>query len=215
MKYKLIAVFLSVVFVIGFGVINGGAALAETNQLSNSSTSVNSDELEKAAQTLEKYVVVADNGTIQLLSDYTVAKVDPEYVESIITWMDQLNEAVKAGDISIDKDLTVTAKDESILQVTSGGISGIKYYWWGFKIYLNHSATNRVASALAAGASAATIASIISGALPTPPTAISSTIVKAAAFIMGFGASYIVAKDKGKGVYIRITGSIPTGVFSQ
>lgn len=174
-------------------------------------------EFDYTVSELKKYVVISSDNTLKLDENYKNENLKEEYVQYIETWISELNDMIKSGEVKVDSNLNVTYTDDSnLMTFSSSGQNGIKLYWWGFKLYMNNSLSKKVVSALAAGATAAEITELISDFIPTPPTRLAGAILKASKWLLASGAGVIAYKNKGKGVYIRfVWPMIPTGVFSQ
>lgn len=97
----------------------------------------------------------------------------------------------------------------------SAGKSGINYYWWGYKVYLDSNQTRQIRNALLAGATTAGIVHQFSPWFSAPTAVIKAISGAIAAGGTGL-AGIIASNDNGRGIWIRVTGyAIYTGVGPQ
>lgn len=91
-------------------------------------------------QKLEKYVRLAEDGTLYLDESYKEDKeVSKKVAKGISEWMGVLNEDIKAGKLKVTSDFNIEKVD-----VVSGIASNevdTEFYWWGFGLYMGHQAT--------------------------------------------------------------------------
>jgi anti-sigma28 factor (negative regulator of flagellin synthesis) len=135
------------------------------------------------AQT-EPYVKVQPDGTLRLDRTRAVG-VSPQALDFAEKSVGRLNERIAAGELTVDAGLVVRPAHPS-----RANENGIRYYWWGCRIALDNTRTQRLLGLLAVGAG---IAALI------PDAQVAAAIIAIGAGVIQWYAA------PGKGIYIYRT----------
>ncbi len=120
--------------------------------------------------------------------------------------------------IGLEPEIEATAIKSYVINTKEGKL-GVEMHWWGYRVYLNDNATNTVAQTLLAGGGVSAMVAALTPILPGP-TAVVKAVATAIAIGLGGSGGMFYKTNKGKGVYLRLTGVIPatvvyTGMFAQ
>jgi hypothetical protein len=134
------------------------------------------DEFERAIRQVEKHVQKKGGRLTLEAKDAKAVDVDPVLFDDLKRALDNTNEQVKSGKLKLDEvllktpDLTSRGDRPSGVDVAAVNHSGIQYFWWGYRVFLDHTETDGIAAILqqgaAAGAVLAFLTSAIGGAIP-------------------------------------------------
>ena len=118
----------------------------------------------------------------------------PESLARANQHLEAINAQVSMGALIANADMSLSLPGAGISALANA--NGWKLYWWGFRLALDATRTRKVIAALATGASASALISLI----PFPPTAIGGKIVAA---LLGIGTGALsYCNAAGHGVYI-------------
>ena len=175
-------------------------ALTETSP--NQLTAV---KTKKLITDLEKYLIKNVDGTIKLeipVNERETLKVP----EGISLGLESTNRMIQNGYLNCDNEFEVTKTDKhkAFLKTNNvgetatyrGGVTKIKYYWWGFDIYLNNKNTKLMKNSYGA-------AGVLAVVIPDP------TLCKAVAIACGTAYFIIDTANHGNGVILSISTLVP------
>lgn len=180
---------------------------------------------------LQSYLTLTSKGNIVLSAPKNIInKIGQSDYNILLAGVAQTNEMIDKGYLKCDSNFNISVTQEylnsdsqlksngnsvylnsqgTLAATAASGINAIVWYWWGFKLYLDSTNSNKVA----AGLSVATAVAVL---IPDP------TLSKAVALALGVVAGlYAYANAAGRGTYARFNYAPPvtpllfTGVFSQ
>jgi hypothetical protein len=211
-KSKLLALVLVLVLVFVF------SSVSFANNLENQNLLEDQDLFTQAINNLEQYVSRMPDGTFFLdPPEEVISEIQPDIYKSIISGMEFINQEIEAGRLVSTENLTVYNPEDENFSL-QGGVNKVVFYWWGFKVYLNHTACKNLTSIFNGGAASSAIAS---GAAQLVKYI--SKLGPWAAIIAGIlwlDATILNHFDDGNGVVMRfnynpITKIVITGIWAQ
>ncbi|MFS1511355.1 hypothetical protein VQL36_02805 [Chengkuizengella sp. SCS-71B] len=165
---------------------------------SSSTVSEQSIDTQIMVDTVKKYLKLNKDGTIGL------SKKIPEDIrttyktDDLLIYFDYLNNRVKSGEITINKDFSISS---SLISAKDHGENRIEEHWWGWTRYADSEESEDIALDLYSAAAGATMAAGLS-ALGFPPGVIGGTV---AAGYWSLLATRILRNDEGHGTIITVT----------
>lgn len=186
--------FLAVILAAGMAVVlnacNTATAPLPDPQVAQND-SVQQDQESFIAQ-VDPFVKLTDGKFV--LEAQAARALSPQNLARANQHLEAINAQVAVGALIVNTDLSLSLPEAGIS--TLANANGWKLYWWGFRLALDATRTRKVIAALATGASASALISLI----PFPPTAIGGKIVAA---LLGIGTGALsYCNAAGHGVYI-------------
>jgi hypothetical protein len=162
-------------------------------------------DLDAAVRVLAPHVSRRADGTFAMNAPAAaVAEVGPDMFASIGTSVGRVNAMITRGELTSDADLGVHLADADAL--ARGGVNKLSFHWWGIEVDLDSYWTNKLVSAINAGAGTAAVAAVLAGAgVISSPGAVPAGV---ASGILWVGASVIqfCANENGVELYLTYNG---------
>lgn len=149
----------------------GASAKSPNKEVGKISDNQLGKEFDEAIKILEKYVEIQSDGTLFLIAPNEITeKINNETYLSIVSGMSQVNTMIQEDYLVCNSDLSIDITDKyieetSLVDKTSlstssnivtttrfGGINGVEWFWWGFKVYLSDSWCNMVVGGMSISA---------------------------------------------------------------
>lgn len=158
---------LLLVFMLSFCFVGNVFAADGTVSNANNQEQINVEkgkQIQKDIKILDKYVTRSDDGTFQLNVPQKVkSQIANDEFNQINDSMNQVNTRIKEGTLKSTSNLSVfDAKDTSF--TLQAGINQVLWFWWGYQVWLNHTATYNTSHALNLTAAASCVTIAIPGA---------------------------------------------------
>jgi antitoxin component of MazEF toxin-antitoxin module len=102
-------------------------------------------KMEEMISEIEKQLQLKSDGTL-VINPTTRASLSPEAQKFAEIALEKTNEGVLSGNLTIDNDLTIHAKNNTNIRANE---NSFRVYWWGFQWGLNNSRARWVTGALA------------------------------------------------------------------
>lgn len=185
----------------------------ESKQMSVNYTGVSTaqDEQEVMINTVEKYVNLNPDGTIELSEEIPKELVEKYDINSLKERFESLNQQVKDGRIVINEDLSISEKN--LIQARAAAkYEKTKRYWWGDKNWYTNAQTKAHIKDLNSAVIAAGGVATAMGTLGFVPGAFTGAV---AGTYWGLLASRMDAHNKGKGVTVSATWALVFSVNSR
>lgn len=179
------------------------ASAAGTQPVSSQNSATIQKQQENMIDTVEQYIVLNQDGTIGISKDMSQNMIEEYDINSLQERFDLLNQQVKANQIVINEDLSITQKNTMhIMAAKAAKYEKTQRYWWGDKNWYTNAQTKAHikdlnTAAIAAGGTGAAL-----GALGFIPGAFTGAV---AGTYWGVLASRMDANNKGKGVTVSVT----------
>jgi hypothetical protein len=191
MKNRILALAIATGFAVILNACNTTTPQVQDPQI-DQNTTIQQDQ-DAFISAVDPFVKVGAKGQF-VLSDQASKSLSVENVARADEYLKAVNEQIASGLLIANSDASLSLPGAGL--TTLANSNGWKLYWWGFRLALDATKTRRLTAALAGGASASALISLI----PFPPTAVGAKIVAA---ILGIGAGAIsFCNAPGYGVYI-------------
>ena len=159
---------------------------------------------ENAIRTMEKYISVANDGTLVLsVKSGKSIGVDEKIFQQLTKALEETNKQLRSGQLSLaevhlDSGTSSLNSDTAAVgdAVTCAGINGFRFFWWGMRAYFNSCRTEDII--LAAGSGGQVLCGLLSVWGTPASTAICS-------IISGVGSLYIAWLNNrwGRGIMVN------------
>jgi hypothetical protein len=147
---------------------------------------------------LDPYVVRVGDGTLALNAPSSVSnKVGAATMNRVRSGMALVNGEIRAGRLVATANHHLYDPKYSALSV-QGGWTGVRWYWWGFRIFLSEYYTQKFMAALAIGAGLFALCAAI-------PALANQVVCGVLAALVAIFAGIIWLVDNGNGVYFTHT----------
>ena len=158
-------------------------------------------EVQKTIDLFEEYLIVDEEGFINEneIPKEVVKTVDTAIYQELSGLVDDTNEKIADGDITVTDALTVIDLDDEELVVQGGKVTKLVSHWWGFDLYMSKTVTKKTANLLANTSFGAGVLSAAGGVA----FAIAAFTGGSAAPFIGLGAAFATLGDKYCGAISR------------
>lgn len=147
---------------------------------------------------LDPYVVRSGDGTLALNAPSSVSsKVGAATMNRVRSGMTLVNGEIRAGRLVATADHRLYDPKNNALSV-QGGRTGLRWYWWGFQIFLSEYYTQKFMAALAIGVGVLALCA----AIPALANQVACAILAA---LLAIFAAIVWFIDNGNGVYFTHT----------
>lgn len=215
-------------FVLVFSSLNFGAISASAEEPSSSGTYFNlTDKVAPGIETLSeeqleiidqfiafennKFVITDTTALIQKIKLSTFKIVRVHLLEKNEELALFSTEQLEEGEVT-DNYIEFTDNTVSAAARKTSGVTRLRTYWWGYRLYLSDNVANTTAQFLAGGAGTSAIVGLWAPLLSVP-TAIIRALAGTFAIVLGGSSGIIYKTNKGKGIYLRFTGRYPVGTY--